>query len=121
MQYVLYYFNTVIGHLLAECDDLHTVNYIEAASMDVSLLLTNYKGQVLSSAVEAFQGSPRGRFQVPIKNKKFSILFHNEDKTQCTHWHLIGFQITISGVESYAIRIGKTTSETIAVSSFHLL
>jgi hypothetical protein len=92
------------------------VDYVKAASMEVTLILKNYKGQVVSSAVEAFQGSPSGKFQVPIDDKPFSITFSNEDKVLCAHWLLTGFKITVSGAKSYALRIGQVSSDTIDVS-----
>jgi hypothetical protein len=84
--------------------------------MEVTLILKNYKGQVISSAAEAFQGSPSGKFEVPNEKKPFSITFSNDDKVLCSGWLLTGFRITVSGAKSYALRIGQVSSDTIGVS-----
>ena len=101
------------------CPNPYAVDYEVAKALTVRLQLLDSKDKLIGDASDAMKGSPNGALELAVSHQSVSVVFDLSAVTQmCTQLEIVAFQLTVVGVDSFAVTIGNQSSYVVQV---HLL
>ena len=101
---------------MAPCPAPYTVDHAVAAYLSLRLQIVDGDDNVVGDATDALTGSPAAKLQVPVGPAPVNLLLDLTTASQhCASWEITAFNLTVIGVQSFVVTIGKHSSRTVPV------